>query len=205
MTTFKPEALLFDLGRVLVDVDFGQALHAWAPYSKLSLVELQRRFGPDSQYEQHERGELTDRAYFLHLAEILQLSATPEQIEQGWNAIFPGEITQTIAQVEAMRGKLPCYVFSNTNASHQRTWSSRFPRVVAAFDRIFTSNELGLRKPERAAFDRVCQLIGKPPEAILFFDDAAENVRGACAAGLQAVQVHSPADVAHALRVFGLV
>jgi putative hydrolase of the HAD superfamily len=58
---------------------------------------------------------------------------------------------------------------------------------------------MGLRKPERAAFERVARAIGVAPGRILFFDDTEANVAGARAAGFQAVHVRSPEDVAAAL------
>ncbi|MBL8305001.1 MAG: HAD family phosphatase [Ideonella sp.] len=198
-----PQVLLFDLGRVLVDFDFGRALEAWAPHSALSAEALRLAFRHDEAYERHERGELTAAQYFAHLAATLQLDASPARIEQGWNAIFLGEIVRTRRMVEQLRGRLPCHVFSNTNATHLAACRARFPALFGAVDGIFTSHELGLRKPDRAAFERVCALIGCPPAAVLFFDDLAENVAGARSAGLQAVQVHSPDDVAAALRVHG--
>ena len=126
MPTYAPEALLFDLGGVLVDIDFNRALTAWAPYSALSPAELRARFKHDLQYERHERGEIAAAEYFCHLANTLELKASPEQIERGWNAIFVGEIVQTRMLVETMRGILPCYAFTNTNASQllkRRTFS----------------------------------------------------------------------------------
>ena len=203
MPTSAPEALLFDLGGVLVDIDFSRALTAWAPYSVLSPSELRKSFAHDLQYERHERGEIEAGEYFSHLARTLQLTATPEQIERGWNAIFVGEILQTRMLVEAMRGILPCYAFTNTNASHMATWSKLFPGVVGAFDRVFASHELGLRKPEREAFDRISHLTGAPAASILFFDDLPENVQAAANAGLQSVLVRSPQDVALALGPLG--
>lgn len=199
MRTPTTEALLFDLGGVLVDVDFRRAIAAWEPYSALPPDALRNAFKHDEQYERHERGEISAAEYFEHLARNLHLSASFEQIEQGWNAIFVGEIVRTRTLVESMRGTLPCYAFSNTNASHMTKWSELFPGVVGAFDRIFTSHQLGLRKPERAAFDRVCTLTGIPAASFLFFDDLAENVQAARDAGLQGVLVQSPEDVAAAL------
>ncbi|MCA0244031.1 MAG: HAD-IA family hydrolase [Proteobacteria bacterium] len=203
MLSHAPKALLFDLGGVLVDIDFSCALDAWAPYSALSPEDLRQRFRHDTPYERHERGEIPAAAYFGHLAQTLQLTASLEQIERGWNAIFVGEILQTRKRVEAMRGVLPCYAFTNTNASHMAAWSRLFPAVVGAFDRIFASHELGLRKPERAAFDRICDLTDTPAASILFFDDLAENVLAAEDAGLQGVLVKSPEDVAAALLALG--
>jgi glucose-1-phosphatase len=203
MAIHPPKALLFDLGGVLVDIDFGRAISAWAPYSALAPDELRKRFKHDAQYDRHERGEISADEYFAHLSTTLQLTASTEQIEQGWNAIFIGEIQQTRRLVEAMRGTLPCYAFTNTNASHMATWTSLFPEVVGAFDRIFASHQLGLRKPERKAFDRICSLTGTPAASILFFDDLAENVQAAENAGLQGVLVRSPEDVATSLRSLG--
>lgn len=203
MSIHTPEALLFDLGGVLVDIDFDRALRAWAPYSALSPAELRKRFTHDHPYERHERGEIAGAEYFDHLARTLQLTASAEQIELGWNAIFVGEILQTRMMVEAMRGVLRCYAFTNTNASHMAAWRELFPGVVGAFDQIFASHELGLRKPERAAFDRICQLTKTPAASIIFFDDLPENVEAAKEAGLQSVLVRSPADVATSLQSFG--
>lgn len=202
-STHAPQALLFDLGGVLIDIDFGRAIAAWAPYSALSADVLSQTFRHDLQYQRHERGEISAQQYFNHLATSLQLNASPQQIEDGWNAIFVGEFLQTRQWVESMRGVLPCHAFSNTNASHMAAWSQRFPGVVDAFDRIFASHQLGLRKPERAAFDRVCALIGTAAGSVLFFDDLADNVRAAQDAGLQAVLVRSPDDVAATLQSLG--
>ncbi|HSW06330.1 HAD-IA family hydrolase [Aquabacterium sp.] len=204
MSVKKPQALLFDLGGVLVDIDFGRALSAWAPHSSLSIDGLRQAFKFDLPYEQHERGEITAAAYFDHLASMLKLSATHAEISNGWNSIFVGELTQTRLIVEAMRALLPCHAFTNTNATHMAAWTRLFPGVVQAFDRIFASHEMGLRKPERAAFDHITRAIGVAAGDILFFDDLLENVNAASEAGLQAVHVRSPADVTQALRAFHL-
>ena len=65
------------------------------------------------------------------------------------------------------------------------------------------SSELGLRKPDCAAFEGVANAMGIALSAILFFDDTLENVEGARAAGLQAVHVTMPSDVKCALVEIG--
>ncbi len=73
------------------------------------------------------------------------------------------------------------------------------------FDRIFASHEIGLRKPEKRAFEHIATVIGVRVGSILFFDDLLENIEGARAAGLEAVQVRGPADVRDALRREGMI
>ena len=198
-----PQALLFDLGGVLVDIEFDRALRAWAPYSLLSIDELRRTFSFDLQYERHERGEIGAAEYFDHLASSLKLTASRAEIESGWNSVFVGELSETRRMVETVREALPCYAFTNTNATHMAAWSALFPQVAQAFDRVFASHEIGLRKPERAAFEHICRVIGVEAPSIAFFDDLLENVQAASEAGLKGVLVRSPEDVASALGALG--
>ncbi len=197
------QALLFDLGGVVVDIDFNRALVHWQPMSRLSLVELKAAFTFDVPYQRHERGEISAAEYFAHLARHLQLHDDPAQIAEGWNSIFIAEIAETRRRVEAARAWLPCYAFTNTNAAHQAAWTARFPAVVQAFERVFVSSEIGHRKPDRSAFEFVARSVGVPVESILFFDDTLANVEGARAAGLEAVHVRGPEDVKAALQLLG--
>jgi glucose-1-phosphatase len=203
MASSNIKALLFDLGGVVVDIDFNRAFAHWQPISRLSLAELKAAFTFDVPYQQHERGEINAAEYFAHLAQHLQLHDDPARIAEGWNSIFIDEITETRRMVEAARAKLPCYAFTNTNAAHQAAWSARFPAVVQAFEHVFVSSEIGHRKPDRGAFEFVARSVGVPIESILFFDDTLANVEGALAAGLEAVHVRGPADVKAALLRLG--
>ena len=198
------EALLFDLGGVVIEVDFDRVFRYWTGLSKLSFQEIRSRFSMDAMYGRHERGELEAVDYFNYLRDMLALEGTLEAIIQGWNEIYVGEITETVQAILAVRERLPCYALTNTNPTHQAAWEALFPRVIASFERVFVSSEMGARKPEQAAFTTVAEAIGVPPPGILFFDDAPENVTGAAAAGMQGVLVRSPEDVKQALAGLGV-
>jgi FMN phosphatase YigB (HAD superfamily) len=199
----QPLALLFDLGGVVIDIDFRRAFNIWQPGSGLSLDEIAKAFKFDLQYQRHERGEISASEYYDHLALMLQMKNDHAHIARGWNSIFVSEISETTAMIRAVRSRIPCYAFTNTNAAHAIAWSSLFPAVVQSFDRIFASHEMGLRKPERAAFDHIAQALGLAAKSIVFFDDLPENAQGASDAGLQAIHVRSPDDVRNTLRSLG--
>ena len=191
------------MGGVVIEIDFDRAFRCWQRLSQLPLEEIRSRFVMDEPYEQHERGEIEAAEYFQHLRNVLDLEGTDEEITQGWNAIYIGELTTTLNAVLSARDKLPCFAFTNSNTTHQSFWMTRYPKVVAAFDRVFVSSDLGLRKPERAAFDAISEATGISLSSFLFFDDTIENVEGAQAAGLQAIQVRTPSDVKQALVDIG--
>lgn len=58
----------------------------------------------------------------------------------------------------------------------------------AYFDVALTSCYVGLRKPDLAMYQRAIDIVGGPPERILFIDDRPENVTAAEAAGLVALR-----------------
>ena len=192
-------ALLFDLGGVVIEIDFDRVLKRWEGISALSFDELKAKFQFDVAYEQHERGEIDAVAYFAHLRDFLQLAGSDYEIAAGWNSVFVSDLPTVRAAIAAAREHFPTFAFTNTNPTHLAAWKAGFPAVFNGFDKVFISSDLGLRKPERAAFDAVAADIGIAHDHILFFDDTQENIVGAEAAGLQTVCVQSPADVQAAL------
>jgi putative hydrolase of the HAD superfamily len=202
--TPRIEALLFDLGGVVIDISVERALRCWQPKSRLSIDQMRGRLAIDELFKQHERGQLEASRYFDHLRMLFELDASDQDIAAGWNAILVGEIAESVDKVRCARRHLPCFAFTNTSPTHQAAWTAAFPNVVSAFDRIFASSELGLRKPDRAAYEAVIGEIGVQAEAILFFDDTLENVEGARAAGLRAVHVRRPADIEQGMAINGI-
>jgi putative hydrolase of the HAD superfamily len=199
------QALLFDLGGVVIEIDPARMLHAWAPLSALSIGQMRKRLIADEPFRRHERGELDPADFFAHLRKVLRLDADDRAVAAGWNALLAGEIPAALGLIEQVRTHVPCFALTNTSPSHQAVWSTAYPRVVGAFERIYASHELGMRKPEPAAFRHVVDAIGAEPGRVLFFDDSLENVQGAEQAGLRAVQVHDSTDIERALRAFNLL
>jgi len=198
------DALLFDLGRVVLDIDFGKVVASWAGHAGCAPRDLLERFSPDEAWRRHERGEISDAAFFESLRATLGIGITDTQFLEGWNAIFTGEMPGIAAMLARARARLPLYAFSNTNCAHVEYFSRAYAEVLGHFREIYLSSTIGLRKPEAAAYDHVVKAIGIPASRILFFDDSAENVAGARARGLSAVLVTSPDDVARALAALGI-
>jgi putative hydrolase of the HAD superfamily len=198
------DALLFDLGRVVLDIDFNKALTCWAGHAGCEVTHLGGRFARDEIYRRHETGEISDAEFFAGLRESMGIGLTDTQFLEGWNAIFAGEMPGIAPLLARAAKRLPLYAFSNTNGAHVEHFSQTYADVLGHFREIFLSSSIGLRKPDAAAYDHVVKAIGVPAERIVFFDDAAENIEGARARGLTAVHVTSPEDVAEALAALGI-
>jgi glucose-1-phosphatase len=198
------DALLFDLGRVVLDIDFNRTLGCWARYAGSEPQQLMRRFPRDELYRRHEKGEISDAAFFAGLRSSLGVDLSDAEFLEGWNAIFVGEIPGIKALLARAAKHLPLYAFSNTNVAHVAWFSSQYADVLGHFRQIFVSSSMGLRKPDAEAYDHVVGAIGVPADRIVFFDDLAENIEGARARGLKAVHVTSADDVAEVLTALGI-
>ena len=198
------DALLFDLGRVVLDVDFSRTLECWAGYAGCEPAHLVGLFFRDEAYRRHETGEISDAEFFAALRASLGIEISDAQFLEGWNAIFAGEMPGIEPLLKRAAERVPLYAFSNTNGAHVEHFSVIYAGVLGHFREIFLSSSIGLRKPDAAAYDHVVNAIGVPASRIVFFDDLAENIEGARARGLTAVHVTSPEDVADALAALGI-
>jgi HAD superfamily hydrolase (TIGR01509 family) len=196
------DALLFDLGGVVYEIDFSRAFTVWARHGQCAATSIAAAFSHDIFYQRHERGEIDAGQYFASLRVSLGLSMSDAAFIEGWNAIYGNEIAAMRPLLRRLKTSTRLYAFTNSNPTHQAVWATRYSGVLAVFDRVFTSSEMGQRKPEAGAFETISATIGVPLARMVFFDDTEEHVRGARAIGLRAVHVTSVAAVETALCQF---
>ncbi len=198
------DALLFDLGRVVLDIDFSKVVACWAGHAGCEPTQLAGRCsGRHDVSRQHEKVEITDGDFFPARRARLGVEISDAQFLEGWNKIFAGEMPGISKLLARAARRLPLYAFSNTNNAHVEYFSGEYGDVLGHFREIFLSSAIGLRKPDAEAYDHVVKAIGVPAGRILFFDDLAENIEGARHYGLAAVHVTSSNDVADALAALG--
>ncbi len=193
------DVLLFDLGRVVLDINFDSVMATWAGHAGCAPADLASRFVVNDSFKHHETGRIDDAAFFADLRQSLGIGLSDAQFLEGWNAIFAGEMPGIAPLLAGAARRLPLYAFSNTNPAHVAHFSKTYAGVLGHFREIFLSSSIGLRKPDAAAYDHVIKAIGVPASRILFFDNSAANIEGARARGLRAVHVTSMDDVARAL------
>lgn len=198
------DAAIFDLGNVLISVDFTRVVAAWAQAAGVSAAQLAPCFVFDEPFYALERGELDESEYFASLRTSLGIDLTDEQFLSGWNAIFGEPIPGMERLVRGLSRILPVYAFSNTNKAHRAHWEPRYRALLAPIREVICSCDIGCRKPDPKAFLRVADQVGVPPSGIAFFDDMEENVAGARAVGLRAFRVACAADAGKALEQLGI-
>jgi len=198
------DALLFDLGNVVFRIDFERVFARWAQHAGCDAALLREKFWHDAPYQRHERGEIDAAAYFASLRASLGIALDDARLLDGWNDLYVEEMPGIRALLERIAPKIPIYGFTNTNSAHAAYYVKRFAAALKPFRKVFASHEMGLRKPEPAAFAHIVREIKVPAHRILFFDDTLGHVEGARACGLQAVHVTSDGTVKETVAALGL-
>lgn len=181
---------IFDLGNVIVDIDFNRVFGAWSDFARVPLATLRRNFVMGDVFHQHERGEISDEEFAEALCHELEIPLSYEQFAHGWQAIFVGLRPEVIKIMNALRERgHRVVVLSNTNRLHTTFWPDEYPEIRAAADRVYLSQEMGMRKPEARIYEKVLESEGFSASESVFFDDNVDNIDAAKRLGIDSVLV----------------
>lgn len=208
LSAMAPQALVFDLGGVILDVHLERTLTYWASAAALPGLDaetLRSRFSEDDAYRRFECGQSDAGDFYAVLGHQLGISLPDAVWQAGWLAMLGAVRVEMATLLASLSNRLPLYLFSNTNAVHHGSWRESCAGVLGHFRHCYVSHELGARKPDREAFDAVVRAIGIPASSILFLDDLPANVDGARNAGLRAERVLHHGDALAALNRHGIV
>lgn len=181
---------IFDLGNVIVDIDFNRVLGVWSDLGRVPLATLQSNFSLGENVYRHERGEISDEQFAENLCEELGLALSFEQFTAGWQAIFVGVRPEVLQIMKMLRERGErVVILSNTNRLHSCFWPDEYPEVQSAADKVYLSQEMGMRKPEARIYQQVLDDEGFSAEQTIFFDYNLENIEGARALGITSIHV----------------
>ncbi|EKN6354532.1 glucose-1-phosphatase [Yersinia enterocolitica] len=181
---------IFDLGNVIVDIDFKRVLGVWSKLSSVPLATLSERFTMGEVFQQHERGEINDEDFARQLSDEMGLSLSFEQFAEGWQAVFVALRPEVISIMQKLRAEgHRVVVLSNTNHLHCNYWPQHYPEVAAAADHMYLSQDLGMRKPEARIYQHVLSAENIPAEQAVFFDDVEANIVAARIEGITGIHV----------------
>ena len=187
--------IIFDLGGVVLDLDVDLSATAFAELSGLSKEEIYRKFLDEDWSSTFEKGAIDAAAFRHNLCKSLDTELSDRQIDKAWNAMLVAIPLSRLQLVDDLRNKYQTFVLSNTNAIHIETFKNMVVKTTSGgsitdyFDKVYYSNELGMRKPDSEIFSYVIDLNNLIPEETLFIDDMEENVIAAQALGIKTVHL----------------
>jgi epoxide hydrolase-like predicted phosphatase len=186
-------AVVFDLGKVLVDFDYGIAAQKLALQSKASAAEIQEVIDQSTLLFRYEAAKMTTPQFFEKVRRQIGFQGTFEEFTAAFADIFTEIPEMTRLQSEVRSAGLATFVLSNTNEIAITHVRRNFP-FFARFNGYIFSYEHGVLKPHERIYEIAEQRIGSWGGEILFLDDKPENVKAAAARGWQTLCHRSPEE-----------
>lgn len=196
-------AVIFDLGGVIVPLDFPSAYAAIEALCPYSASEIPKRIRSTGLVERYETGQLDSRSFVEQLAGHLDLRVDYEQFCELWSAIFLPDPLIPESLFSELSARYPLVLLSNTNELHFENIRSRFP-LLRHFDHFVLSYRIGAAKPSRRIYEEAVARTGCLPEECFFTDDIPAYVEGAKEVGLDAVRFLDARQLKAELRSRGI-
>lgn len=179
------QAVILDWGGVLMrTADPGPRL-AWDARLGLTPESVNRLVFESGDWRRALLGQIGEDEVWSNLGARLSLSA--EALAELRRDFWKGDQldAELVTLVRRLRPHFKTALLSNFPASLRPLLAQC--GVTDAFDEIVISGEIGRVKPDARIYQWTAERLGVPMGECLFVDDFVENVRGARAAGMQAL------------------
>lgn len=181
----KP-AVVFDLGKVLVDFDFGIAAKKIAAHGTRPPAEIKSFIDQTPLLIDYESGRVTRLEFFERVRAASGFRGTIEEFGKFFAEIFLPIEPMIELHTELRRRGFQTFIFSNTNDLAIEHIRRDYP-FFQNFDGYVLSYEVGAMKPQPEIYEAMEKMSGKRGAEIIYIDDRLENVKGGNARGWRAI------------------
>lgn len=206
-TNATPRLVLFDIGGVIIDLDFGDArttLESEYLMDPETFLELTRSgFNGEvlSVTEKAMIGAIGTDEYLTAFQNACKRPIPLEVVHRLRTSMLGPERPEMLALLRELNLKIRLAAFTNTIELHWNLLSDpesyQFPQL---FETIFASHLIGEAKPTRRSFTKVLSALSVSPEEVVFIDDSELNVSGASQLGIKGIVFKSLESLRTELR-----
>ena len=195
---YSIDTIIFDLGGVIVNIDYMKTQHAFEELGLTSFGEVYSQAAQSGLFDLYEKG-LADTATFNKRLRLLvpDFEVSDNDLADAWNAMIlelPSRRLDTLARLKSF---YRTFLLSNTNELHIEYLHSRLKMEYGKenlndyFEKVYYSYEIHLRKPDREIFEHVLRENGLDPQKTLFIDDTIRHIESAQSIGIHTIHIGS--------------
>jgi 2-haloacid dehalogenase len=198
------QAIVFDLGKVLVDFDYRIAARKIASRGKMTPEQLGVFLMQSPLLFDYETGLLTSEQFYQRICDGTGFCGDLAEFGDSFSDIFVAIEPMVRLHAGLRERGLPTYIFSNTNELAVRHIRRNFP-FFDHFNGYILSYEHRAMKPDSKLYEVVERESGRRGTEILYIDDRPENIAAGAARGWQVILQETPEKTSGALTKLGLM
>jgi putative hydrolase of the HAD superfamily len=193
--------IIFDLGKVLFDVDYNRTTEAFVNIGVANFSTAYSKQQQTNLFDNFEKGLITPSEFYDAFRREADIPLSDEHIKTAWNAMLIGVPAERYSWLSNIAASNEIYLLSNTNKIHlERVYSMidadyGIRNFEGLFRNVYYSNRLGMRKPDAEIFMHVIRENSLTPEETIFIDDSIQHVQGALQCGLKAFHLRDDVSI----------
>jgi glucose-1-phosphatase len=204
MYTHTYPNLIFDLGGVIINLDFARMTRLFDQLAGKSFADIYAHHQQLHFFDDFETGRISPAEFREQVRQILGLDsaqAPDHVIDHHWNAILLDIPAERVAMLQRLGRQKRIFLLSNTNAIHKAAFDQivqeqhGLPGIDELFEKAYYSHLVHDRKPSPTIFQRVLDENGLDPAQTLFIDDTARHIEGAKTVGLHTLHLVAPTTI----------
>ena len=193
------EAVIFDYGGVLVRTEDQGPRAAWERKLGMAPGTLTTTVHDEERWVAAQMGSIDSDTHWQAVGKTLRLSDSQLQLLR--KGFYGGDVPNQdlLAIIGVLRRQgLKTGLLSNFSSDLRGMLEAQ--QMLGRFDRIAISAEIGVMKPDAAAYDAVLAMLELPASACVFIDDLPDNVAAARALGMRGIVFQDTASCLESLH-----
>ncbi len=187
--------IIFDLGGVILNIDFNKAAIAFKELGINNFEELYSRATQSKLFINLEKGFITDEQFYDEIRSLSGINISNSDIKAAWNELILDFPPKRLELLKQLRENYNCFLLSNTNKIHYDCYQSdlrdqhNVDGLESLFEKAYFSQDIKLRKPNFNSFQYVLSDQKIKPKETLFIDDTMDNINAAKEMGMHTLYI----------------
>lgn len=195
-------AIIFDLGKVILDFDHRAITGRLAQMSRISEKRIHDLiFGGDLE-SMYDRGKMSSREFYQDVVNSLDIDIPFEEFRDIWTQIFTSN-EEVCDVIKTLKKRYKLTLLSNTNEMHFDYTFSAF-EILRVFDHYVLSYRVGEIKPHPKVYITALQRANCPAGESIYIDDTEPYVWAARQLGIQAIVFRNARQLQRELRALNI-
>ena len=187
----KYKNIIFDLGGVILNIDYILAVKAFKNIGIGNFDELFSQAHQKKLFDQYEKGQISSADFRTELKKYCKANVDDATIDAAWNSMLLDLPKARLELLMRLKKTHRTFLLSNTNEIHIDTFNAylqnvfKIPDLSGHFESLYLSYKVGMRKPDAEIFELVLKENNIQPTETLFIDDSIQHIESAKKLGIQ--------------------
>jgi HAD superfamily hydrolase (TIGR01509 family) len=200
------DTIIFDLGGVVINLDYHKTTRAFEAIGLENFEEMYSQAAQSGLFDDFEKGKSSVPYFVNKLLDFLPSGTSANQVVEAWNEMILDFPIQNLQLLEKLKSSHRTFLLSNTNEIHiQKVHQhlqlvSEHKTLHPYFEKVYFSSDIKMRKPDSEIFEFVLKENGLNPKKTLFIDDTEQHILGAQKVGIQTYHLQKGESICEVLR-----